>query len=641
MNLFKVNCVFLLTGISFSGYAQENVADTIRQLNVVEVSTSRLILFSNANKSETLDSALLDRYTSSNLADILLNESQIFIKSYGLGSLASSSFRGSGANHTSVLWNGFNLQSPMNGIIDLSLIPANFMNNVAIQYGGAGALWGTGAVGGSIHLSNFSENNKGLTVATTSSFGSFSDKQQQVNAEFSKKRLISSLKVFNHDAKNDFPFINSAQYGKPQQKQTNAELKEYGFLQENYFTINNYQKINTRLWYQSNDRNIPPSMTQNISVSNQKDEFYRATAEWQRVKEKLTLLIRAAYFDEFLSFTDSLINIENKSRTKVFISEGETRFSISKYDLLNIGVNNTYSEAITKDYVENAHQNRTAVFASYKLHSKNNNWDVVLSARQEFIENKTIPIAPSIGIKGKILRHFYIKANAAKHYRIPTFNDLYWAQGGNPNLLPENGWSEETSLEHLYNLKKVSWELSATAFNRNIDNWIIWLPNNYGIWSPENILTVWSRGLEYKAKINFRKNKFNFQLSGLYNYILSTNEKASTANDASLDKQLIYVPIQNAQGSMTVVYRGTIINYTQIYTGYRYTLSDNSKYLKPYSVANIQVSQTFLIGTSKIKVFAQFNNLWNETYQVLAYRAMPLFNYQIGLSMLFNQPNKK
>ncbi len=641
MNLFKVNCVFLLTGISLSGYAQENVADTIRQLNVVEVSTSRLILFSNANKSETLDSALLDRYTSSNLADILLNESQIFIKSYGLGSLASSSFRGSGANHTSVLWNGFNLQSPMNGIIDLSLIPANFMNNVAIQYGGAGALWGTGAVGGSIHLSNFSENNKGLTVATTSSFGSFSDKQQQVNAEFSKKRLISSLKVFNHDAKNDFPFINSAQYGKPQQKQTNAELKEYGFLQENYFTINNYQKINTRLWYQSNDRNIPPSMTQNISVSNQKDEFYRATAEWQRVKEKLTLLIRAAYFDEFLSFTDSLINIENKSRTKVFISEGETRFSISKYDLLNIGVNNTYSEAITKDYVENAHQNRTAVFASYKLHSKNNNWDVVLSARQEFIENKTIPIAPSIGIKGKIFRHFYIKANAAKHYRIPTFNDLYWAQGGNPNLLPENGWSEEASLEHLYNLKKVSWELSATAFNRNIDNWIIWLPNNYGIWSPENILTVWSRGLEYKAKINFRKNKFNFQLSGLYNYILSTNEKASTANDASLDKQLIYVPIQNAQGSMTVVYRGTMINYTQIYTGYRYTLSDNSKYLKPYSVANIQVSQTFLIGTSKIKVFAQFNNLWNETYQVLAYRAMPLFNYQIGLSMLFNQPNKK
>ena len=641
MNLFKVNCVFLLTGISLSGYAQENVADTIRQLNVVEVSTSRLILFSNANKSETLDSALLGRYTSSNLADILLNESQIFIKSYGLGSLASSSFRGSGANHTSVLWNGFNLQSPMNGIIDLSLIPANFMNNVAIQYGGAGALWGTGAVGGSIHLSNFSENNKGLTVATTSSFGSFSDKQQQVNAEFSKKRLISSLKVFNHDAKNDFPFINSAQYGKPQQKQTNAELKEYGFLQENYFTINNYQKINTRLWYQSNDRNIPPSMTQNISVSNQKDEFYRATAEWQRVKEKLTLLIRAAYFDEFLSFTDSLINIENKSRTKVFISEGETRFSISKYDLLNIGVNNTYSEAITKDYVENAHQNRTAVFASYKLHSKNNNWDVVLSARQEFIENKTIPIAPSIGIKGKIFRHFYIKANAAKHYRIPTFNDLYWAQGGNPNLLPENGWSEEASLEHLYNLKKVSWELSATAFNRNIDNWIIWLPNNYGIWSPENILTVWSRGLEYKAKINFRKNKFNFQLSGLYNYILSTNEKASTANDASLDKQLIYVPIQNAQGSMTVVYRGTMINYTQIYTGYRYTLSDNSKYLKPYSVANIQVSQTFLIGTSKIKVFAQFNNLWNETYQVLAYRAMPLFNYQIGLSMLFNQPNKK
>ena len=205
----------------------------------------------------------------------------------------------------------------------------------------------------------------------------------------------------------------------------------------------------------------------------------------------------------------------------------------------------------------------------------------------------------------------------------------------------ENGWSEEASIEHLFAAKNISWELSATAFNRTIDNWIIWLPNDFGIWSPENVLQVWSRGLEYKGKINIRKQKFNFQLSGLYNYVLSTNEKAATASDASLGKQLIYVPIQNAQGNVTISYKGTALSYTQVYTGYRYTLSDNTKYLKPYTIANVSLSQTFSLSTSKIKVFAQLNNVWQETYQVLAYRAMPLFNYQVGLSLIFNQPNQK
>ncbi len=641
MNLFKINCMLSFALLSLTGYAQQIPIDSSTQLNVVEVSDSKYILFSNSSKTETFDSTLLNRYSTNNLADVLVNESQIFIKSYGLGSLATTSFRGAGASHTAVLWNGFNLQSPMNGLIDLSLIPANFMNEAKVQYGGGGAMWGSGAVGGSIHLNNIGIYNRGISFATNTTFGSFSDKQQQAQIEISKKRFISSVKLFNHDAKNDFPFVNSAQYGKPLQRQTNAELQEYGLMQENYFQLNSRQKINTRFWYQFNDRNIPPSMTQNINVSNQKDELYRLTSEWQRTGAKIKSIVRAAYFDEYLFFADSSIDIDSKSRTKVFITEAENNFSITKFDIVNIGLNNTYSEAITEDYIQNPHQNRTSIFASYKIQTYNDSWTAVVSAREEFVENKAIPFSPSIGIRGKFLKYFSIKLSAAKHYRLPTFNDLYWAQGGNPNLKAEEGWSEEASLEHSYSKKNIFWELGATAFNRDINNWIIWLPDEYGIWSPENVLKVWSRGVEYKVKFILEKNKFKFQLSGLYNYVLSTNEKAATANDVSVGKQLIYVPIQNAQGSASIIYKGTSLNYTQLYTGYRYTLSDNSNYLKPYSLANISVSQTFSLSTSKLKIFAQLNNVWQETYQVLAYRAMPLFNYQVGLSLVFNQPNPK
>ena len=640
MNLFKISLFGYCCLQAFAGYAQVRT-DSVKQLSVIEVSSSRLTKFSSGNKTETLDSTLLNRYFTRNLADLLANESQVFIKSYGLGSLATTSFRGAGANHTAVLWNGFNLQSPMNGLLDMSLVPINFLSDVKLQYGGAGALWGSGAVGGTIHLNNTATFNKGFSVMANTSLGSFSDKQEQVSVEISKKRIISSVKLFNHDAKNNFPFINTAQYAKPEQKQRNAELKQYGLLQENYFKINARQKINTRFWYQHSDRNIPPSMTQNINVSNQKDESFRATSEYERKGDKLQFLLRSAYFDENLFYTDSLINLKSKSRTKVFITEAENRFSITKFDLINIGINNTYSTAITKDYTNAPKQNKTALFASYKIHSTKNNWNSVISARQEFINSKAVPFTSSLGFEGNLLKYFIIKGNAAQHYRIPTFNDLYWAQGGNPNLKPERGWSEEASLIHKHLYKTFSWELGATVFNRNIDNWIIWLPNQYGIWTPENMLKVWSRGVEYKLKLNYSLGKFNVQLSGMYNYVLSTNQKAATANDASLNKQLIYVPVQNGQAKLTITYKGTSLSYTQICTGYRYTLSDNTAWLNPYTVGNLSVAQLISLKKSTIKVYATLNNIWQEAYQVIAYYAMPLLNYQFGIALYFNQPNEK
>ncbi|MES2593344.1 MAG: TonB-dependent receptor plug domain-containing protein [Bacteroidota bacterium] len=641
MNLLKVILFFYLISILITGFAQTRT-DSVKQLGIIEISASRSIAFSSGNKSETIDSTIINRYSTNNLADLLANESQVFIKSYGLGSSATSSFRGAGASHTAVLWNGFNIQNPMLAQLDISLVPANFLNEVKLQYGGSGALWGTGAVGGTILLNNQTQYNKGITVSATTSFGSFSDQQQQVNIEISKKRFISSIKLFNHDAKNDFSFINTAQYGKPEQKQSHGELKQYGILQENYYQINLRQKINTRVWYQFNDRNISPSMTQVISRSNQKDKFYRLTSEWQRTGEKVKLFARAAYFDEYLYFVDSAINEDSKSRSKVAIMEVEGRFSVSKYDLVNVGINNTYSEAKTADYIYSPYQNRIGIFASYKIHNKKDTWSSVISARQEFVKGTAVPFTASLGMEGQLLKSVQLKGNVSKHYRLPSFNDVYWAgqaAQGNPDLKPESGWSEELGLTHKYNFKKMDWELDATAFNRDINNWIIWLPNQYNTWSPENMLEVWSRGLEYKVKVGYTSNKLKIQLSGMYNYILSTNEKQATANDLSFHKQLIYVPIQNGQCGISISFKGTTIVYTQVYTGYRYTTSDNLHFLKPYTIGNARIEQVLKIKTSRLKIYLQLNNIWKETYQVIAYRAMPLFNYQFGLTFYFNKQN--
>lgn len=637
----KIFFTLLILSVSLFCRAQKSLTDSTHHLKEVVVTANRLQHFTSGNKIENIDSATLQNHSANTLADILASESQVFIRSYGITGLATPSFRGSGASHTAVLWNGFNLSSPMSGQLDFALVPVNFLSNVKLQFGGSGALWGSGAVGGTIHLSNIPEFDKGIVISTGLNYGSFEDKQQNFEWTISKKKFVSSTKLFNHDAKNDFPFINLAQFGRPEQKLANAELRQYGLLQENYFKLSEKQKISLRLWYQSNDRNIPPSMTIGKSQSNQKDEFYRSTLEWQLTKEKISVFVRSAYFDESLNYVDPSINLVSNSHSKSFINEAESKIRVASNQSFNVGLNNTYNEAITKNYLKNPLQNRTALFASYRINNKKDTWRGTTSVRQEFISNGDNPFTASAGIEGWLFKKIRLRSNVSKNYRLPTFNDLYWTPGGNPNLLPENGWSQEAGVAFIHCVNKISLEAEVTGFSNKVDNWIMWIPDNFGQWSPKNVLSVWSRGLEYDLKTHYNIGKVKLHLAVRYQFILSTNEKTNPGSEASLQKQLIYVPAEKAQGSIGGSYKGFRLSFSYNYVGYRYTTSDNIQYLKPYHLCNVDLGKEFILTNVKIRAFMQVNNVWNESYQIIAYYPMPGRYYQMGITINYNQPNNK
>ena len=144
--IFLIATIVLLILQSFQVVSQNSITDTTFQLKEIVVTENRVKNFFAGIKIHQIDSNDLKRYAFNNLADLLANDNSLFVKSYGAGSLATTSFRGGSANHTAILWNGFNLNSPMNGQLDLALVPNNFVNKVSIRYGGGSALWGSGAV---------------------------------------------------------------------------------------------------------------------------------------------------------------------------------------------------------------------------------------------------------------------------------------------------------------------------------------------------------------------------------------------------------------------------------------------------------------------------------------------------------------
>ena len=627
---------------SVVGFAQTQLSDSIMQLKQVQITAQRIQNFSSGTKIQNIDSALISQYSTNNLADLLENESPLFVKSYGMGSLATTSFRGGNANQTAVLWNGFNINSPMNGQLDFALIPNDFLEKVDIQYGGGSALWGSGAVGGTIHLNNESRFDEGWKVNIGGTFGSFDNYQQQLKVLFSQKKWVSSFKFFNHTAQNDFPFYNTLKSDTLKQIQRHAQLKQFGLLTENSFKINENQQINFCIWYQNTDRNIPPLMLQTLNNTNQKDETKRFTTQWQRNGKMTNYFIRTAYFDENLIYSDYSYSYVSPNRAKTFIAEAESKINLNKNNLLNLGTNNTFVKASSDGYSGGHQQNRTAIFVSYRFISSNKKLQSAISARQEMLLQKLMPFVYSFGAEYKFSKWFSAKCNAAKVYRIPTLNDLYWNPGGNSALQSEKGFSEDAGLLFHFNLpkQKINFSFEPTVFNKIINNWILWLPGE-SFWSPQNILEVWSRGMETRSELKFAMQKISFKLNLMTNYVLSTNEKASTENDASLHKQLIYTPMYSGHLKLSLQYKKVSISYLQNYTGYRYTSTDNTEFLTPFTLANIYTSYQFVIKNFNINFFAEANNIFNQQYQVLLNRAMPLVNYQAGFSIQFHQNNKQ
>ena len=133
---------------NFSLFA-ENELDSIF-LPEVTLIDSKVKSYSTANHIENINSDVIGNSNSYSLSDLLSSYTSFYMKQYG--SLSTPTFRGTSSSHTLLLWNGIALNSLANGLIDFSIAPYSNNEKMTIKYGGDGSVYGSGAIGGSIHL---------------------------------------------------------------------------------------------------------------------------------------------------------------------------------------------------------------------------------------------------------------------------------------------------------------------------------------------------------------------------------------------------------------------------------------------------------------------------------------------------------
>lgn len=594
---------------------------------------TRVSDFSIGHNGTIISEKELKKYASTNLSRILQLESTLFVKDYGATGISTLSGRGGGAAHTNVLWEGFNLQSPMLGQADISLLPAIFVDNIEVQYGGESALFGNSGIGGSVHLNTKTKFNQGWRLFANISGGSFGLWNNQIKVDYSNKYYATSFRFFQKSAKNNFFLEDKNAFGSPKPiiRQTNANLNQLGLMNTHDFSIKKHH-FGVKVWGLLSDRQIPPTLLQTSSEDIQTDFFIRSTANWKYIANKHVWKARTALFGESLLFKNQGIHSESKvwsSRTEV-----ENTWYPYTNHRFNFGINYSFFRAISTGLADTPTQHRGALFISYKWTIPTANLQTVFNIREEVVDGKWTRPALSWGSSWKFYQKWYLQLHLSHNYRLPTFNDLYWDVLGNPDLVPEYSWNSELGIYLPVSIKKTKLKGSLTGFCNLVDNWILWSPNQQGLWRPENITQVWARGLEAAIQVHYVYKHWQFRWHTNYAYTQSTQIKSKESN--LVGKQLIYTPVHNANLAFEIQYKRTNLLYQHSFTSSRFIDNLNTEALPFYQFANLRVSQDLSFQYFNLQFYVQVNNLYGADFQIVANRPMPWQQFEIGLQVDFN-----
>ncbi len=584
-------------------------------LNEVEVSDRKLKDYSDSQNVQKLKDSII-RKSQPSLTNLLNFSTGIYFKENGLGMVSSPSLRGTTAQQTAVIWNGININSQLNGQTDFNTITTSDFNSISVRAGGGSSLYGTSAIGGSIHLNTDLRFGNEFSNRFNFNYGSFNTLGINYHLKFSDKKVSFFASISRNSSDNVYNYLNSDLRNLNGQFVNSSYNIGFGYK----LNASNILKIYSQVY--DSERHfslINPTDTK----TKYQDVTTRNLADLTTLFGSFTSNIKVGFLSEKYKYFG---NINNDNFTF-----GTVETLLAKYNL-NYKISSKIQTDFVADFTQNKgngsdieHEKRTiSGFGLQFKHTLNSKLAYDWSLRKEITNNYKSPLLFSVGTIFKPVEFYKLKFNVSQNFRIPTFNDLYWQGAGNVDLNPEK--SLQAEIGNVFQFENFS--ITATVFHSKIKNMIRWLPQNGGIFKPNNTDRVSIFGSEFSTNYQKKINNHNLDFHANYSYTKSENEKTN--------KQLTFVPFHKTTASIAYFYSRFSAFYQYLFNGEVFTQTDNNpkRIIENYTVSNFGI-EADLNAKKNYSVGFRILNLWNENYESVENRPLPGRNYTINLTLNF------
>lgn len=387
-----------------------------------------------------------------------------------------------------ILINGVPIQGASGGSYDLNAIGLDQVERVEILTGAASTLYGADAMTGVINIitkktadgvspygkleigeNGYQNYNAGVT-------------SQKINLGFGYQALGEVDKIYRSESRSYIYDMDDAE-----QYSFNLNLHPLDPLYVDYM----FSRTETGFIKRYDLPTIDPIFTDQDQDKHFVDVRY----------EKDGLNVKAFYaVDVLTTLQTSPADDEKKRRTYNYGLSTDYQFDAFGFEQ-NVGVDLVRRVADYSYSYGRHYRDDSALFWQLKR-QLTNALDMTIGAREQLIDGKDgasdySRFLPSVALSYSLTSDFNIFATAGKAFRAPTFNNLYY-QGrrfsGNPNLMPEEGWSYELGTKYDNDVMRLRLALFLMKFNDKI---LLFTPDGSDVKSYYNASDYENKGVEW------------------------------------------------------------------------------------------------------------------------------------------------
>lgn len=615
--------------------------------------------------AQVLSGEELRRLNSNSVADALRYFSGVQVKDYGgVGGIKTVNIRSMGTNHTGVVYDGVELGNAQNGQIDLGQFSLDNMEVLSLYNGQKSEILQPAkdfGSAGTIYMRTRTpvfDNGETYHARATVRTGSFDLLNPSALVELKLgERLSASLSAewINSSGKYKFRYrrVNPAgelAYDTTAVRQngdinaTRIELNTYGALRNGNWTF--------KVYNYNSERGVPGAIVNNVWRRGERiwdtNSFVQGRYSGFFGKfSTLNSLKYAFYRTHYVNNDDKQIKIDNLYRQKEIYFSSANEYEIM--DCWSISASYDFMwNALDADVYGFVRPDRISQYLSFATALDLGRLKLQASALGTFIHDRIkgqqAPadkhvLSPAVFINGYPLRNkdFSLRAFCKRSFRMPTFNDLYYADMGNSLLSPERVTQYNVGL--LYDRHSSSFvsgmRLSADVYYNRVKDKIVAYPKGQQFrWTMLNLGLVDIRGVDVTGLLTVNPSPgLYLTLRGQYTFqraIDITNPADNYYRD-----QIPYIPRHSGSAVANAQWRGWSLNYSWIYVGERYNQQENIRYnyTQPWYTSDLSLSKDFRLGEVSLRGLVEVNNLLSQDYDVILNYPMPKRNYRFTITV--------
>ncbi len=623
----------LLAALSFSTFiTAQPLADTIIHVQDVIISASRNDHFRHDVSYEEYRGALLRHYEGESLSRLLLSEGALNIRSNGAGGAASSlALRGVSSGHVQVNWNGFPINSVTLGTTDFSMIPAAGFDRVTLVYGASGAVYGSGTFGGAVSLSSELAPSDTLSGSLFAGWQSLGTYRGGLSLRAGNERVAGRLSAWGGHSANRFSYYDYIMQS--ERIQNDGAWSEYGMIQNLSVKLSAASQLEAGVWYQVKPYSIP-SRIGSTSFEQQSDSTLKLFMGYRLLGSRWSLKLKAARFSDRQNYTmkgsaDAPVNsIESRIASVQYYGDAGFRYHLPSGLSLDAGITGSLISAEVSAYGGIREERGVALFGGVRQTLDR----VILQAalRKEWYNTFSSGVLPSAGLRWEAIPgRWTVRANYSQKYRKPTFNDLYWIPGGNPELRPESGFTLEAGTDVIL-IKGEHHRLTAgvTPYFTRVRDMIVWRPAGI-YWAPLNYQDVRSGGADLSVTFAAGREKRSWNSS----LKMALNHSVARERGSHNRIVMLYNPRVIASWKNSFTLGLFDLEITDSFTADRYF--DEGRLLRPFNLIDVRTGVNIPVSPGSLGLHLTCNNATDTTYELIRLYPMPGRYWSLKLDYSF------